>query len=546
MAAYRECFEQAVTAALAGATVLTGNTRSARAISAAADRRMRLSAAAWLTPDVLPYGAFVERLFSNAIIAGAVAVQPLRREQELQLWRQIIEPSPSGTEMLLPESAAALASESFRTVIEHGIALDSPLMNLSADTRAFSAWAAEFRRQLAAHRWSAPALFSGQLLPCLPALQLPPHLFVFLAEATPAQRKFLAALQHAGVHLSIAPLPEEMGEPHPIRYEFDGVADELRAAAQWARQQVEVSPESRIGVILFDLEQKLPQAESAFRSILHPEHLLGHQSPSAYEIASPLALAEYPIVSCALELLSLFAGPIGFHCFQSVLSSPYLAVEPEAAARFLAGIRRDARRQVAIAEFANWLERSHELPALRAALQALPRHSAFSSAQAAPYWADISRQILEAFGWPGGVPLNSEEFQCTQSWRELLLSVTSLELLDWRTDFPGFVRRLRRAATAQNFKPETRNAPVQIMSAAEAEGSIFDALWIASCSDDLWPSSPTFSPLIPAALLREAGRPPVGSKLPGPVAQRPAQPGGDGHAEPVLGPVHQLGGGGPP
>jgi probable DNA repair protein len=80
-----------------------------------------------------------------------------------------------------------------------------------------------------------------------------------------------------------------------------------------------------------------------------------------------------------------------------------------------------------------------------------------------------------------------------------------LELLEWRTDFPGFVARLHRAAATQNFKPETLNAPVQIMNAAESEGSIFDALWIGSCSDDLWPESPGGSPLLPIALLKEKG-----------------------------------------
>ena len=79
------------------------------------------------------------------------------------------------------------------------------------------------------------------------------------------------------------------------------------------------------------------RVESAFRSVLHPEHLLGRKTPSAFEIASPLALAEYPVVRCALDLLSLFAAPIEFHSFHSMLSSPYLAAEPEAVASFLAG-----------------------------------------------------------------------------------------------------------------------------------------------------------------------------------------------------------------
>jgi probable DNA repair protein len=506
---YRECFEQAVCAAIAGATVLTANTRSARAVHAAAERRSQISSSAWLTPDVLPYGAFVERLYSDAVMMGSVSVQALQREQELQLWRQIIERSSGGREMLLPESAASLASESFRTAFEHDIALDSPLMTVSSDSRAFSIWCTEFRRQLAARRWTCPALFTRELVPCLSSLRLPSQVFVFLAESTPAQRSFLAALAEAGVQVSTAPI-EDAAVAAPLRYEFDGVADEFHAAARWARQQVEASPDARVGVIFFDLERKLPQVESAFRSVLHPEHLLGQRTPSSFEIASPVALAEYPVVRCALRLLSLFAAPLEFHSFQSMLSSPYLAMEPEAVARFLAEVRPRARRYVNAEDLARWLQESHELPGLRAALEGLPKHAAFSSEQAAVYWADISRQILEAVGWPG-VSLDSEEFQCTKSWRELLASVSSLELLEWSSDFHGFVGRLERVAATQRFKPETLNAPVQIMDVAEAEGSVFDALWIGSCSDELWPDSPRLSPMIPIALLKAAGVAVVGT-----------------------------------
>ncbi len=505
MPGYSECFEQAVAAAISGAAVLASNTRSARAIRATAEQRLRRSNAAWLTIDVIPFGAFVERLYSEAVVVGALAAQTLQREQELQLWRQVIERSASGRELLLPDSAAALAAESFRTAAEYDIALDSPQMSASSDTRAFSGWAGEFMRQLVAHRWTCSALLMQELTPCLRYLRLPEEIYVFLAETTPAQGKFLDALSAAGVQTSVAHEYANEPEHRAVRYEFDGGAEELRAAAQWARQQVEASPESRIGVILFDLNRKLPQVEHAFRSVLHPEHLLGQTTPSAFEIALPRPLAEYPVVSCAVQLLSLFAAPIRFHSFCSVLASPYLDAEPGAVAKFIAQVRRHARREVSVEDLAKWLHESSELPRLRAAMEALPKHSAFSTEQTVAYWADISRQILEAFGWPGRVRLTSEEFQCTQSWRDLLVSVSSLELLDWRTDFSGFVGRIQHAAATQNFKPETLNSPVQIMDAAESEGSVFDALWIGSCSDDLWPDSPRHSPLIPIALLKEAG-----------------------------------------
>ena len=511
MSSYRECFEQAVTAAIAGATVLTANTRCARQVHAAAEQRLRLSRSAWLSPDVLPYGAFVERLYSEAEVAGAATALALQREQELRLWRLIIERSPGGREMLLPDSAAALASESFRTACEHEIALDSPQMNASGDTRAFSGWAADFRRQLAAHGWTCPALLTRELAGCLSSIRLPQQVFAFLTESTPAQRRFLEALARSGVQVTIGEESEDAIAATAVRYEFDCVADELRAAALWARQQLEAAHGGRIGVILFDLEQKLPQVESAFRSVLHPEQLLGRQTISAFEIASPLALADYPLVRCALQLLALFAAPIDFHSFQAMLSSPYLAAAPEAVARFVVEVRKIARRRVGLDDLARWLHESRELPELRAALEALPKHSAFSSTQPAAYWVDISRGILQAFGWPGGVRLQSEEFQCSESWRELLASISSLELLDWRTDFRGFVARLERAAATAKFKPETLDAPVQIMDLAESEGSIFDALWVGSGSDELWPDSPRLSPLIPIALLQQAGVPLLGT-----------------------------------
>src|SRR6185369_10644992 len=99
--------------------------RAARAIRGAAEDRLRASGEVWLTPDVLPFGAFVERLYSEAVINGTLCANVLGREQELQLWRQIIEQSSRGRELLLPEAAAALAAQAFRTACEYEIAINS-------------------------------------------------------------------------------------------------------------------------------------------------------------------------------------------------------------------------------------------------------------------------------------------------------------------------------------------------------------------------------------------------------------------------------------
>jgi probable DNA repair protein len=508
---YGESFERAVAAAMAGATVVTANTRSARGLKAAAERRLR-SSGAWPTPEVLPYGAFVERLYAEALVAGLATAQALQHEQELQLWRQIIASSASGREMLLPDAAAALARESFSQAMEFGVTLDPAQMSASSDTRAFSGWAREFRRQVAARGWTCEAMLARELAPHLRELQLPEELFVFAEEITPAQREFLDALGEAGVGITRGAGFDVAAETRAQRHTFDGVSDELRTAATWARQQVEANPDARVGVVLFDLERKLAQVESTFRAVLNPEQLLEQGSVAAFEIASALPLGGYPVVRCALQLLELFAGPVEFDSFHALLRSPYLAADAEAAAKFVTGVRKKARRQVSLEDFSFWLHEREELAQLRTAMDGLKKHSAFSSEQPAAYWADIAREILKAFGWPGKVKLSSEEYQCTEKWRELLTAIASLELLEWRTDFGGFVARLERAAAGRKFKPETRGAPVQIMDANEAEGSVFDALWIGSCSDELWPDAPRGSALLPIALLKDAGVALVGTE----------------------------------
>ena len=510
MAGYRECFAQAVAAAVAGVTVLTGNQRSARAIQSAAEEQLSLQRSSWHTPVVLPTEAFAARLYEDALLIGATQAIPLQREQELQLWRQIIERSPAGRKMLLPESAAALAAQSFRLAMEYKIALDSAAMNASSDTRTFAGWAAEFRAQLAERRWIAASMLKAELGPALVRLCLPAQLLVYLAEPSPAQREFLAALEHAGVQVQVATGWAERGEIHALRYEYDGIGEELRAAAEWARRQIEDSPEARVGVVFFDLERKRTQVESTFRAVLTPEQLFGEHSPRAFEVAAPLSLNEYPVVRCALLLLEFVAGTLDFYSLEAMLTSPYLGHSASSAAKLLSRVRKRVRRPVGPEELVGWLREPCELPHLLAAIERLPARSALGAQLGASHWAELARQTLSSFGWPG-VALSSEEFQCTESWRELVAAIASLELLAWRGDFAAFVSQLSRAASARRFKPESIEAPVQIMDAAEAEGSVLDALWIGSCTDQLWPESLHAPALVPLALLEAAGFPLAGS-----------------------------------
>jgi probable DNA repair protein len=517
LARYRESFEQAVEAAAEGATVLVGNTRAARGVLHQAQRRLSTAHKAWETPTVLPLGAFAEKQLTGAAqAAGRFKACVLSDAQELHLWREIIAASPAVAGILLPESAAVLAQVALRTAEQYGLDLRSGAMSASAETRAFSGWAAEFRGRLRAEGWCSQSELVRLMTPLVKAhgaeLSLPSSIFLFHVALAPSERELMDALREAGVRVEVAEAFEdaESEELNATRHAFAGESEELSAAALWARQQVEGDPGARVGVVLFDLERRREQVESVFRSVLHPEQLLGERGEQAFEIASAPSLSLYPAVLAALRWLRLLAGPLEFHEFAELLRSPYLVQEVGAAAAFVARVRRRALRQVTYAELADWLRQFNGPERLRQATGEMPSHEAFDSQQSPVYWASIARELLQRVGWPAAT-LDSEAYQSTEAWREALSEAAALERVSWRGDFAAFVSLLGQMAGARGFKAESRGAPVQIMDAREAEGSVFDVLWVGAATDELWPAAQKPSPLLPLELLEKAGYPLVGS-----------------------------------
>ena len=56
-------------------------------------------------------------------------------------------------------------------------------------------------------------------------------------------------------------------------------------------------------------------------------------------------------------------------------------------------------------------------------------------------------------------------------------------------------------------KPETPEAPIQVLGALESAGLEFDALWASGLTDEAWPLVARPNPFIPPALQRKAGIP---------------------------------------
>src|ERR1019366_8789176 len=93
-----------------GVTVITPNQRLAQALAREFDSAQAAQGrSAWESADILPYSAFVERCYDDALYSGLAAGLPilLTPAQELALWEDIIRRSDAGDALLaIPETAA--------------------------------------------------------------------------------------------------------------------------------------------------------------------------------------------------------------------------------------------------------------------------------------------------------------------------------------------------------------------------------------------------------------------------------------------------------
>ncbi|HET7674493.1 MAG TPA: PD-(D/E)XK nuclease family protein, partial [Gammaproteobacteria bacterium] len=180
-----------------GATVVTVNDRLARRLrELVAEKHRGAGDTAWETPPVLPFGAWLNRLYAarrDAFFTGAPTckVQLLTPAQSEAVWARLIRDSAAGGDLLQPWAAAETAAEAWRLCQAWRV----PLARLGSggdDSAAFVAWARAFDARCAREGWLDAARLPDWLRDELAHLELPQRLiFAGFDEWTPQQAVLL-------------------------------------------------------------------------------------------------------------------------------------------------------------------------------------------------------------------------------------------------------------------------------------------------------------------------------------------------------------------
>ena len=476
----------------AGITVVTPNARLSQALNLQFDEfQTKKGLHAWEAPDILPFGAFVARLWEDALYSDLGDKIPLllTQAQEQRLWEEIL----AGADLLAVPPAAAQCRDAWRLL--HAWRIGAGPGN--EDAAAFSRWSKEYQRRTKGEVDAArlPDLVSG----FLNEIKRPKLLVAYGFDIVPAQtREFLEKLGY------------EVCRPDPIpgaarRLSYASAKHELEAAAAWARARLEEG-RGRIGVVVPDLGRRRKEVARVFSRIMRP----GFNLPGAAAAAMPFnlslgePLADLALISTALDLLEFSGRPVAFAHASRLVRSPFLGgadSEMSARARLDAKLRRNLDATVTLPKLIAVTEGK-----LRALLESIFKLQT-PKEQSAGEWARHFSAVLEAAGFPGERTLDSAEFQARAKWHEALGEFAKLERVSSKLDFSQAFSVLQRLCSDTLFQPESPEAPVQVLGVLESAGLRFDCLWVSGLTDEAWPLVARPNPFLPVALQKKAGIP---------------------------------------
>lgn len=517
----RELFERLARGPAGGVTVVTPNRRLAQTLQREFDLQQAASGRhAWETADILPFAAFVQRLWEDALYSDRAAdlALLLTPNQEQALWEDIIRGSDLGASLLSAGSAAAQCSDAWALMHAWRLAPKLSAAVLGEDARAFADWSARYARLTRDKRQTDAARLPDALVPLLGHASVckPATLVLFGFDTlTPQQREFL----DAAAQLGIEPLASrtERVPSKARRLDFASSGDEILAAARWARARLESGgPGIRIGVVVPDLAQSRARVWRTFASVLQPASLLptGAAQPAPpFDVSLGLPLTNQPLVHDALLALQLACGEIPFNDASRLLRSPFLmAADSESAVRARLDARLRERSGVALTldRLLNLLARDDmpQAPALLTGLRELNTAGRPPpGTKTAVEWAQHFAAALRTLGYPGERPLDSAEYQTLKKWHEVLAALAALERVSGKMHASQALQRLRRVASDTLFQPETPAVPIQILGALESAGLAFDHLWVTGLTDEAWPLPARPNPFVPLRLQKAAGVP---------------------------------------
>jgi len=492
--------------------VVTANRRLARVLAAEyATLQVADGRSAWQTPVILSLPDWLGRLFERS--DTVIQMSRINAQQSRLLWERLLR-DEIDNQLVNVASLARQAREAWKRLHEWQVPFDEFAAAASnRDQHLFVRAATRYRQRLADELWIDDAQLPDLIIASITTgeITVPARLHVCgFDRLTPQLTALLGVLQQrgAGVERIAA-----VAEVDACLMAFDDADSELRAAGAWARACLDANPAECIGIVVSDLQQDAQRIARLVREGFVPGWQHAHAAhASAVNVSFGRPLNQYPAIAIALLVLRWLHRDLNSREISLLLRSACIGSADNAGrARLELKLRRvpdqkwtpelllhTAGSRDDTADVAEWLRRLTSLAETRRSLT--ERRSPLQ-------WAETLEAALREFGWPGSDPLNSEDFQLLNRWRDLLNEFARLDLVSPSMTLAEAAVQLTAMASEAIFQPELESAAVQVMGPLEAAGLVFDRLWIAGLTASRWPPARRPMALVSRRLQRHYAMP---------------------------------------
>jgi len=470
-----------------------------------------------LTPNILSLDQWIAKLWLDLLVSAAPNVsdlQILTADQELMLWRSIIENSDEAGGFINPLRTAQQVMSAYNSLLNFNGAIDD-LSNYyqTEDTLAFKQWTQEFEALCVENKWLQSASRLQQLVEAFSNKTLVPTEKIYTLgfdEILPLASKLISTASNT------PPIALETSSKTDSTHivSCNDFEEEITSAAVWAKQQLRDSETHTVAIVVPELSTQQATVRRILQEVFETELLnLKPRRSSPFNFSAGTPLIETPIVDAGLKLLGLLQHSIDLKDIYSILNSPFTSLGDEHLGNthqlywLCANEMTQSITSARFRSLASQVDESWQFAKQLQIQNSLAKQLEIQIDKSPSQWQVILTQLLQTLGWPGSRTLDSIEFQQVSQLHRLIDSLPTLHKSKPTYSFTEILNNLRFLASNHIFQPETADSSLQVLGTLEAAGLQFTHIWLCSMSEVQIPAPAAPNAFLPYQMQCERAMP---------------------------------------
>ena len=515
-----------------------------------ADQQIRQGRLAWEAPNIVSWREACRQAWLFNQSKGFDFDTLISAQQARLLWTKVIdETARSNSELTLlnvPQTVKA-CMRSHRLLSDWRCSNENLLAEHIEDLGQFMEWRAQYLRLLTNRGFADDAVLQNAVLEAAsdtdfdwPYKQTIWYAYDLL---TAAQREFSSRVEHAERTI-VQGGPRQLNEQSAfVRYE--DADKEIYAVFESARRQLDSAPDSRIGIVIPDLQHRYAKVQQIAHDVFYPNSTLlaseGNQLVYRFSLGKPMI--DIPAIEAAMCALTLLKNNSTLEDVQFLLRSNYLApnqIDGKLVGHFSKWLSEKRLLRVVISEcavlfrefLADYQDESLEgststqtlvdlfealkesIENLKSKLEIQFSESGFKSLRF-DQWVGVFKQWLEIWGWSPNLEQKSSAASLSQlssRWDSVLQDYSALNMVQHSSGLSGALSHLKQLLIEAVYLPKSASSPIYVSGLLEALGRETDLCFLTGMTQDFPPPNRPDS-FVPNHLLVSTGLPDASPQL---------------------------------